>query len=53
LTAYPGTTGSAFPLGRVAQRSDVDHAVLFLLSDRASLITIQELVVDGGATLGA
>ncbi|HTZ45133.1 MAG TPA: 2,3-dihydro-2,3-dihydroxybenzoate dehydrogenase [Jatrophihabitans sp.] len=40
------------PLGKLAQPSDVADAVAFLLSDRAGHITMHELVVDGGATLG-
>lgn len=40
------------PLGRVADRSHVAGAVLFLLSDTAAHITMQTLTVDGGATLG-
>ncbi|WP_433665931.1 2,3-dihydro-2,3-dihydroxybenzoate dehydrogenase [Nocardia sp. CA-136227] len=40
------------PLGRVAQPDDIAAAVRFLLSDAAAHITMQELVVDGGATLG-
>jgi 2,3-dihydro-2,3-dihydroxybenzoate dehydrogenase len=40
------------PLGRVALPEDVAEAVLFLLSDRARHITLHELTVDGGATLG-
>lgn len=39
------------PLGRVARARDVAEAVLFLLSDRARHITLQDLRVDGGATL--
>jgi 2,3-dihydro-2,3-dihydroxybenzoate dehydrogenase len=39
------------PLGRVAEARDVAEAVLFLLSDRARHITLQDLRVDGGATL--
>ncbi|MEU6023275.1 2,3-dihydro-2,3-dihydroxybenzoate dehydrogenase [Micromonospora sp. NPDC048871] len=41
------------PLGRLASPADIAAAVLFLLSDRASHITLHELVVDGGASLGA
>ena len=41
------------PLGRIAQPEDVADAVVFLASDRARHITMQDLVVDGGATLGA
>jgi Enoyl-(Acyl carrier protein) reductase len=39
------------PLGRVAQPADIAEAVLFLLTDRARHITVQELIIDGGATL--
>jgi 2,3-dihydro-2,3-dihydroxybenzoate dehydrogenase len=39
------------PLGRIATPADVAEAVLFLLSERARHITMQELRVDGGATL--
>ncbi|SDY95902.1 2,3-dihydro-2,3-dihydroxybenzoate dehydrogenase [Amycolatopsis xylanica] len=40
------------PLKKLAQPSDIADAVLFLLSDRACHITLHELTVDGGATLG-
>jgi 2,3-dihydro-2,3-dihydroxybenzoate dehydrogenase len=40
------------PLGRVALPEDIADAALFLLSDRARHITLHELTVDGGATLG-
>lgn len=39
------------PLGRVASAEDVAQTVLFLLSDAARHVTLQELYVDGGATL--
>jgi 2,3-dihydro-2,3-dihydroxybenzoate dehydrogenase len=41
------------PLGRLARPSDIADAVIFLLSDRASHITMHDLTVDGGAGLGA
>ncbi|MEU5091629.1 2,3-dihydro-2,3-dihydroxybenzoate dehydrogenase [Streptomyces sp. NPDC021356] len=41
------------PLGRLARPSDVAEAVVFLLSDQASHITLHDLTVDGGAALGA
>ncbi|MEU6931374.1 2,3-dihydro-2,3-dihydroxybenzoate dehydrogenase [Streptomyces sp. NPDC046385] len=40
------------PLGRVGTAEQVAQAVLFLLSDQASHITLQDLYVDGGAALG-
>jgi 2,3-dihydro-2,3-dihydroxybenzoate dehydrogenase len=41
------------PLRKNAQVEDVAAATLFLLSDQASHITMHELVVDGGTSLGA
>ena len=38
------------PLGRLARAEDVANAVYFLLSEQASFITGQVLVVDGGIT---
>lgn len=40
------------PLGRLADPRDVADAVLFLVSDQARQITLHDLCVDGGATLG-
>ncbi|MGQ7278352.1 2,3-dihydro-2,3-dihydroxybenzoate dehydrogenase [Brevibacillus thermoruber] len=40
------------PLGRLALPSDIADAVVFLVSDRARHITMHDLRVDGGATLG-
>lgn len=44
---------TGIPLQRIATPQDVADAVVFLLSDGARHITLQELVVDGGAVLGA
>lgn len=47
----PATYRTGIPLGRIAAPEDIAEAVLFLASDRARHITMQELYVDGGATL--
>ncbi len=41
------------PLGKIATTQDIAEMVLFLASDRAGHVTLQDVVVDGGATLGA
>lgn len=40
------------PLKKIATPETVAHSVLFLLSEHAAHITLGNLVVDGGATLG-
>jgi 2,3-dihydro-2,3-dihydroxybenzoate dehydrogenase len=40
------------PLRRLAEVEDVADLVVFLLSDRARHITMENIVIDGGATLG-
>ncbi len=44
---------TGIPLGKLAAPDDIAEAVVFLLSDRASHITMAELYVDGGAALRA
>nr|WP_276583435.1 2,3-dihydro-2,3-dihydroxybenzoate dehydrogenase [Pseudomonas sp. RIT-PI-S] len=41
------------PLGKIATVNEIANTVLFLASDLASHITLQDIVVDGGATLAA
>lgn len=54
-TSVEGTASEyrvGIPLGKLARPADVAEAVVFLLSDRASHITLHDLTVDGGAALG-
>jgi NAD(P)-dependent dehydrogenase (short-subunit alcohol dehydrogenase family) len=48
LDAAPDQKNATVPLGRDGQPDDIAHAVLFLVSDRASWLTGSNLVVDGG-----
>jgi 2,3-dihydro-2,3-dihydroxybenzoate dehydrogenase len=53
LHGDPAAFRVGIPLGRIGAPDDVAEAVLYLLSDSARQITMQELCVDGGAVLGA
>lgn len=52
IDGAPGMFRVGIPLNRIGSPEDVAAAVLFLLSDEARHITMHELCVDGGATLG-
>ncbi|MBB4952129.1 2,3-dihydro-2,3-dihydroxybenzoate dehydrogenase [Agrobacterium vitis] len=41
------------PLGKLARPDDIADVVLFLASDQAGHVTMQDIVIDGGATLAA
>ncbi|MGL5699685.1 MAG: SDR family oxidoreductase, partial [Kluyvera sp.] len=41
------------PLGKIARPQEIANTILFLASSCASHITLQDIVVDGGSTLGA
>jgi 2,3-dihydro-2,3-dihydroxybenzoate dehydrogenase len=53
LAGDPEKYRLGIPLGRIAQPEQIAQAALFLVAASASHITMQELVIDGGATLGA
>lgn len=42
---------NGIPLGRIAAPGDIADVIVFLLSEQAKHITLQDLCVDGGATL--
>ncbi|MEN3614723.1 2,3-dihydro-2,3-dihydroxybenzoate dehydrogenase [Plantactinospora sp. ZYX-F-223] len=52
IEGTPDVFRLGIPLGKLGQPSDVASAVLFLLSDQSGHITMHDLTVDGGATLG-
>jgi 2,3-dihydro-2,3-dihydroxybenzoate dehydrogenase len=52
LEGDPATFRLGIPIGKIATPADVAEAVVFLLSDEAGHVTLQDLTVDGGATLG-
>ena len=41
------------PLGRLARSEEIADVVAFLLSDRSTYLTMQDIVVDGGGAIGA
>lgn len=52
LSGDPASHRIGIPLGRIAEPQDVAEVVSFLLSERARHVTLQEIFVDGGASLG-
>ncbi len=51
ISGCPESFRVGIPLRRLAQPADVADAVVFLVSDQARHITMQDLYVDGGAAL--
>ncbi|WP_328330953.1 MULTISPECIES: 2,3-dihydro-2,3-dihydroxybenzoate dehydrogenase [unclassified Streptomyces] len=52
IDGRPDTYKVGIPLGKLARPADIADAVVFLLSEQAGHITMHDLTVDGGATLG-
>ncbi|MFE4973807.1 2,3-dihydro-2,3-dihydroxybenzoate dehydrogenase [Kitasatospora sp. NPDC056651] len=52
IDGVPEAFRVGIPLGKLARPRDIANAVAFLLSDKASHITMHDLTVDGGAALG-
>ncbi|MGV8927583.1 MAG: 2,3-dihydro-2,3-dihydroxybenzoate dehydrogenase [Ewingella sp.] len=53
IAGFPEQFKLGIPIGKIALPQEVADAVLFLASDSAGHITMQDIVIDGGATLGA
>ncbi|MCL2821893.1 MAG: SDR family oxidoreductase, partial [Firmicutes bacterium] len=49
-TIFSGADTSQHPVGRVGKPEDIAEMVLFLCCDKASFITGQDFVIDGGMT---
>ena len=45
--------GCDFAIHKIAHPQEIANTILFLASSSASHITLQDIVVDGGSTLGA
>ncbi|MEV0319441.1 2,3-dihydro-2,3-dihydroxybenzoate dehydrogenase [Streptomyces sp. NPDC050658] len=52
IAGTPDTYKVGIPLGKIGRPEDIARTIAFLLSDDAGHITMHELTVDGGATLG-
>ncbi len=53
IAGLPELHKLGIPLGKIATPAEVANVVAFLASDLASHVTLQDVVVDGGATLAA
>lgn len=53
IKGFPEQFKLGIPLGKIARPQEIASTILFLASPHASHITLQDIVIDGGATLGA
>lgn len=52
IEGFPEQFKPGIPLGKLAMPADIANTIVFLSSSQASHITLQDIVIDGGATLG-
>lgn len=52
IEGFPTQFKPGIPLGKLATPEDIANTVVFLCSSQAGHITLQDIVIDGGATLG-
>jgi len=53
IRGFAGQYKLGIPLGKIARPQEIANTILFLASPLSSHITLQDIVVDGGSTLGA
>lgn len=53
IAGFPEQFKLGIPLKKIARPQEIANTILFLASEQASHIVLQDIVVDGGATLGA
>lgn len=53
IQGFPEQFKMGIPLGKIARPQEIASTILFLASSHAGHITLQDIVVDGGSTLGA
>ena len=53
IDGFPEQFKLGIPLKKIARPQEIADTILFLASDKASHVVLQDIVVDGGATLGA
>ncbi|MCE2597005.1 2,3-dihydro-2,3-dihydroxybenzoate dehydrogenase [Motilimonas cestriensis] len=53
IEGFPSQFKLGIPLGKIAKPQDIAGVVLFLASEAANHVTMQDIVVDGGAILNA
>ncbi len=53
IDGFPEQYKLGIPLKKIAQPQEIADTIMFLASEMASHVVLQDIVVDGGATLGA